>query len=214
MDGPVVFARWHQCDRHLIHDSLETTRLRIPNCISIRTAVFAPLTAQSPYTLKTERKSIYIAPFCTKVHTKRSGMDHTVLAANNTMPAFHPTNFTPFPFQSYPSRVGIRTPIEYVLPWAHPSPHPKGHLDRFGCLCRSQDRDKQTDRQTDRPRCSVCKNRPHLRSTAIRHKNKAIVDSRLRPGYAIEQRHLASNGATSKSLYRRLQDCVCIWSIM
>jgi len=35
-----------------------------------------------------ERKSIYVAPFCTKVHTKRSGMDHTVLPANNTMPAF------------------------------------------------------------------------------------------------------------------------------
>jgi len=35
-----------------------------------------------------ERKSIYIAPFCTKVYTKRSGMDHTVLPANNTMPAF------------------------------------------------------------------------------------------------------------------------------
>jgi len=35
-----------------------------------------------------ERKSIYIAPFWTKVHTKRSGMDHTVLPANNTMPAF------------------------------------------------------------------------------------------------------------------------------
>ena len=35
-----------------------------------------------------ERKSIYIAPFCTKVHTKRSGIDHTVLPANNTMPAF------------------------------------------------------------------------------------------------------------------------------
>ena len=35
-----------------------------------------------------ERKSIYIAPFCTKVQTKRSGMDHTVLPANNTMPAF------------------------------------------------------------------------------------------------------------------------------
>jgi len=35
-----------------------------------------------------ERKSIYIAPFCTKVHTKLSGMDHTVLPANNTMPAF------------------------------------------------------------------------------------------------------------------------------
>jgi len=35
-----------------------------------------------------ERKSIYIAPFCTKAHTKRSGMDHRVLPANNTMPAF------------------------------------------------------------------------------------------------------------------------------
>ena len=35
-----------------------------------------------------ERKSIYMAPFRTKVHTKRSGMDHTILPANNTMPAF------------------------------------------------------------------------------------------------------------------------------
>jgi len=141
-------------------------------------------------------------------------MDHTVLAANNTMPAFHPTNFTPFPFQSYPSRVGIRTPIEYVLPWAHPSPHPKRHLDRFGCFAGlTIVTNRQTDRQTDRPRCSVCNNRPHLRSTAIRPENKAIVDSRLRPGYAIQQRHLASNGTTSKSLYRRLQDFVCIWPI-
>jgi len=35
-----------------------------------------------------QRKSIYIAPFCTRVHIKRSGMDHTVLPANNTIPAF------------------------------------------------------------------------------------------------------------------------------
>ena len=43
-----------------------------------------------------ERKSIYrpIAPFCTKVHTKRSGMDHTVVPANNTMPAFPSWAFT------------------------------------------------------------------------------------------------------------------------
>ena len=42
----------------------------------------------SPLLKGKERKSIYIAPFCTKVHSKRSGMDHTVLPANNTMPAF------------------------------------------------------------------------------------------------------------------------------
>jgi len=41
-----------------------------------------------------ERKSIYIPPFCTKVHTKRSGMDHRVFPANNTMPAFPSWAFT------------------------------------------------------------------------------------------------------------------------
>jgi len=41
-----------------------------------------------------ERKSIYIAPFCTKVHTKRSGMDHTVVPGNNTVPAFASWAFT------------------------------------------------------------------------------------------------------------------------
>jgi len=39
-------------------------------------------------------ESIYTAPFRTKVHTKRSGMDHTVLPANNTMPAFLSWAFT------------------------------------------------------------------------------------------------------------------------
>jgi len=36
---------------------------------------------------KKGKKSIYIAPF-TVIHSKRSGMDHTVLPANNTTPAF------------------------------------------------------------------------------------------------------------------------------
>ena len=41
-----------------------------------------------------ERKSIYMAPFRTKVHTKHSGMDHTVLPANNIVPAFPSWAFT------------------------------------------------------------------------------------------------------------------------
>jgi len=55
-----------------------------------------------------ERKSIYIAPFCTKVHTKRSGMDHTVLPANNTMPAFPSFAFTRC---HHHSNCGSRHPI-------------------------------------------------------------------------------------------------------
>jgi len=55
-----------------------------------------------------ERKSIYVAPFCTKVYTKRSGMDHTVLPANNTMPAFPSCAFTRC---HHDSNCGNRHPI-------------------------------------------------------------------------------------------------------
>jgi len=48
-----------------------------------------------------------------------------------------------------PSRVGIWTPIYYMVPWANPSPHPKRHYDRFSRFCRAHDRDRPTDRQTD-----------------------------------------------------------------
>jgi len=49
-DGSNVFAMWRQCAPHLIHGSLGFTRFIIPNCILIGTAVFAQLTAESPYT--------------------------------------------------------------------------------------------------------------------------------------------------------------------
>jgi len=38
------------------------------------------------------KKSIYIVPF-TVIHSKRSGVDHTVLPANNTTPAFPSSAF-------------------------------------------------------------------------------------------------------------------------
>jgi len=42
---------------------------------------------------KKGKKSVYIAPF-TVIHSKRSGVHHTVLPANNTMPAFPSWAFT------------------------------------------------------------------------------------------------------------------------
>ena len=64
-----------------------------------------------------------------------------------------------------PLRVGNLNPIQCMVPLVHPSlHHPKRHLERFS---RAHDCDRQTDGQTDRPRCSVCSNRPHLRSTAM-----------------------------------------------
>ena len=38
--------------------------------------------------IKQEKKSIYIAPFILRIISKRSDMDHTVLPAKYTMPAF------------------------------------------------------------------------------------------------------------------------------
>jgi len=53
------------------------------------------------------KKSIYIAPF-TVIHSKRSGVDHTVLPANNTTPAFPSWEFTRC---HHHSNCGSRHPI-------------------------------------------------------------------------------------------------------
>ena len=52
MDGSVVFVSWRQCAPNLTYVSLPPSRDHTPNGISIGSAVFAQLTAQSPYTLQ------------------------------------------------------------------------------------------------------------------------------------------------------------------
>ena len=42
------------------------------------------------------------------------------------------------------------------------SRHPKQHLDPFSRFCSAHGRDQHTDKRRDRPRHSVCSNRPHL----------------------------------------------------
>jgi len=44
-----------------------------------------------------------------------------------------------------------------MVSWGHRSKHPDQYHDRFSRFCRAHGR----DRQTDRPRCSVCSNMPH-----------------------------------------------------
>jgi len=45
-------------------------------------------------------------------------------------------------------RSGLPSKTGYMGLWAHPSPYPNRHLDRFGRLCWAYDRDRQTGRQT------------------------------------------------------------------
>jgi len=63
MDGSVVFARWRQCALHLIH----CTRVHIPNSISVSSAVFAQLTAESPCTWQ------WTVPFPPQITTLHGG---------------------------------------------------------------------------------------------------------------------------------------------
>jgi len=72
--------------------------------------------------------------------------------------------------QNCPSTCGIWTPSNIWFP-GQPSPHSEQHVDRFSCYCRAHDR----DRQTDRPRYSVCSNRLHLHSTITWPNNKTSV---------------------------------------
>jgi len=58
------------------------------------------------------------------------------------------TTGCPFSLQNCPFSWEIWIPIQYMIPWDHPSPKPKRHLDQFSHFCRAHDCDRQTDRQT------------------------------------------------------------------
>jgi len=54
---------------------------------------------------------------------------------------------------------------------------PKRQLDRFSRVCMAHERDQQTDRHTDTPPYSVCSNRPHLATAAMRPETKGGKNS-------------------------------------
>jgi len=67
---------------------------------------------------------------------------------------------------------GYLDPILHMIPWAHPSPQPKRHLDRFSHFAGLT---TVTDRQTDRDARSVTTGRIYVRSTAMRPNNATFL---------------------------------------
>jgi len=55
-----------------------------------------------------------------------------------------------------------------MVPWAHPSPKPKWHLDRFSRFCIVHHCDRSTDRPTNHATQSVTIVRIYVRSAAMR----------------------------------------------
>jgi len=80
----------------------------------------------------------------------------------------------------FPPPLKLPIPMEDLDPiiiihgfWAHPSPQPKRHLDRFNRFCRAYYCSRQTDDATR------CNNRAHLkvRSTAMGPNNIYILNA-------------------------------------
>jgi len=110
---------------------LGPTRVQMPNGISIGSAVFEQLTADSRCTLQ--------RPFPLKL---------------------------PFP-------TGDLTTIH--VPWAHPGPQPKRHLDRFSRFCRAHYCDRLPDRPTDHATRSVTIGRIGVCMRTARQPNNTIL---------------------------------------
>jgi len=117
-----------------------------------------------------------------------------------------------------------------MIPWSHPSPRPKRHLERFSRSCTAHGCDPQTDTQMHRPRY-ICSNRPHLarllrcglisrptaeltKSLSYEHKQLSVATRRKKRhllDVAKLQRHSAGRGdlssiphyTTRKLSYRR-----------
>jgi len=71
----------------------------------------------------------------------------------------------------YPSGSGLHQSI-YMVPWAHRSHHPNGISIGSAVFAGPKNvTNRQTHRQTDRPRYSVCRNRLHLAIAAMRFNN-------------------------------------------
>jgi len=63
-----------------------------------------------------------------------------------------------------------------MVPWAHPSPQPKWHLNRFSRFCRAHYCDWPTNRPTDHDTRSVTLGRIYKHSTAMQPNNTIIYN--------------------------------------
>ena len=172
---------------------LRATRVHSPNGKSIGSAVPAYLTAESPYAYmqwailspKLPFPMGLSGPPCntwfhgpTRVLNPNGISIGSAVFAGLTRECPYTLQWdSPFPLKIAPSHGEIWTPFSYMVPWAHPIPQSKRHLDRsrrfFSRLT------SVTDRQTDHATWSVTIGRIYVRSTAMRSSECRWTDSQL-----------------------------------
>jgi len=87
-----------------------------------------------------------------------------------------------------------------MVPWAHPSPQPKWHLDRFSHFCRAHNRDRQTNQPSDHATPSVTIGHTYVHSTAMwPNKNWRMYDKPIQSMYST---HGDTASANASAAYR------------
>jgi len=105
------------------------------------------------------------------------------------------------------------------LTWAHPSPHPKQHLDRFSRFRGSQCRHRQTDRQTKHVpmlRCGLTTWRlvqwPLMDGTAKRRVRGTHLPTTQSPPHCTKRYSPPIDGrCTNIALHWYLNSCICTY---
>jgi len=142
---------------------LGSIRVHNPNGISIGSAVFAQLMAQccrrcqvcaSPQNCPSHGGSEPRLIRCSLGQPDSASQ----VASRSDQPFMHSSRQT-VPIL-YNGRCSCPRPKKLVLPKGESGPQPKRHFDRFSRFCMAY----YCDRQTHRPRYSVCNNKPHLRT--------------------------------------------------
>jgi len=87
-----------------------------------------------------------------------------------------------------------------LVPWAHLSPQPKQHLDRFSRFCRAHDHDRQTDHNTS----SVTIGHIFVHSTAM--KPKKLVALQVLDG-------VSTDGVTDRCCHMYNKDQLTFYNV-
>jgi len=146
---------------------------------SIGSAVFAQLMAERVYTL--QRTAISPSKLSLPMWGCGPHLMMIPLAHTSPQPKQHVDWFSrfctaycsaeyPYTLQWHancPFPWGFWTPMQHMIPWSHPSPQYKQHLDQFSRFCRTHYCDRTTDRLTDQVTRSATTGRIYVHSTAM-----------------------------------------------
>jgi len=209
VDGSIVFARWCECALPCGHIGA-TWRIRL-TCASFSppeaTTQMANLFSHFCTACGTVSSGMLGMPFPLKIVSSHGGSvspsntwflgspnSASQMASRSVQPVLHssqqkvPTLYDGRPFpQKLPLPMGVLDPHLTMIPWAHPSTQPKGHLNQFSFFCTDDHRVSLSSYINNGKRLSVpcyflapCDKRKHTAHAHQQAASQASTDSAWR----------------------------------